>query len=124
MIRRPPRSTRTDTLFPYTTLFRSPYSRCPAHPHRRRDGGRAGRSRAWESEGRGSRPEIRYVLKAFAPARPVQSRPSGRQFLAALRAAVGENLAAANRRLAGAETVATGAHEVARLKGTLHRGCP
>src|SRR3546814_11528085 len=31
MIRRPPRSTRTDTLFPYTTLFRS---RCL-------DGGRA-----------------------------------------------------------------------------------
>src|SRR3546814_4920681 len=27
MIRRPPRSTRTDTLFPYTTLFRS--SRSP-----------------------------------------------------------------------------------------------
>src|SRR3546814_12714545 len=26
IIRRPPRSTRTDTLFPYTTLFRS----CPA----------------------------------------------------------------------------------------------
>src|SRR3546814_6587236 len=26
MIRRPPRSTRTDTLFPYTTLFRSPVS--------------------------------------------------------------------------------------------------
>src|SRR3546814_10924041 len=24
MMRRPPRSTRTDTLFPYTTLFRSP----------------------------------------------------------------------------------------------------
>src|SRR3546814_12831208 len=34
MIRRPPRSTRTDTLFPYTTLFRSatsPPSR-PATP--------------------------------------------------------------------------------------------
>src|SRR3546814_8975645 len=31
MIRRPPRSTRTDTLFPYTTLFRS--------LHRRRSGG-------------------------------------------------------------------------------------
>src|SRR3546814_18006149 len=32
MIRRPPRSTRTDTLFPYTTLFRS--RRCYAlfHP--------------------------------------------------------------------------------------------
>src|SRR3546814_14220288 len=27
MIRRPPRSTRTDTLFPYTTLFRSNRSR-------------------------------------------------------------------------------------------------
>src|SRR3546814_5218794 len=27
MIRRPPRSTRTDTLFPYTTLFRSPLAR-------------------------------------------------------------------------------------------------
>src|SRR3546814_9935732 len=27
MIRRPPRSTRTDTLFPYTTLFRSSSSR-------------------------------------------------------------------------------------------------
>src|SRR3546814_6854999 len=27
MIRRPPRSTRTDTLFPYTTLFRSSYGR-------------------------------------------------------------------------------------------------
>src|SRR3546814_19980406 len=26
-IRRPPRSTRTDTLFPYTTLFRSEYAR-------------------------------------------------------------------------------------------------
>src|SRR3546814_5944787 len=53
MIRRPPRSTRTDTLFPYTTLFRSDLSnraasldkhvehlRCfryrgsPSHPHR------------------------------------------------------------------------------------------
>src|SRR3546814_19638962 len=33
MIRRPPRSTRTDTLFPYTTLFRSPW------PSRREDGG-------------------------------------------------------------------------------------
>src|SRR3546814_16996184 len=27
MLRRPPRSTRTDTLFPYTTLFRSPSGR-------------------------------------------------------------------------------------------------
>src|SRR3546814_8363025 len=32
MIRRPPRSTRTDTLFPYTTLFRSPLY-CGVKPH-------------------------------------------------------------------------------------------
>src|SRR3546814_4756843 len=31
MIRRPPRSTRTDTLFPYTTLFRSGQLSGPAH---------------------------------------------------------------------------------------------
>src|SRR3546814_6105027 len=46
MIRRPPRSTRTDTLFPYTTLFRShlrargrsPRRRCigPGDPRRLR----------------------------------------------------------------------------------------
>src|SRR3546814_5745043 len=39
MIRRPPRSTRTDTLFPYTTLFRSSYccanSKRPALHHSR-----------------------------------------------------------------------------------------
>src|SRR3546814_14439137 len=51
MIRRPPRSTRTDTLFPYTTLFRSDAQRAvqlavpPAlaerrgrHEHRRHRG--------------------------------------------------------------------------------------
>src|SRR3546814_3083078 len=35
MLRRPPRSTRTDTLFPYTTLFRSPLvgrERCARQP--------------------------------------------------------------------------------------------
>src|SRR3546814_20687865 len=36
MIRRPPRSTRTDTLFPYTTLFRSREGeRCPEQGSRR-----------------------------------------------------------------------------------------
>src|SRR3546814_1743559 len=32
MIRRPPRSTRTDTLFPYTTLFRSEITLPPNDP--------------------------------------------------------------------------------------------
>src|SRR3546814_11750484 len=45
MIRRPPRSTRTDTLFPYTTLFRS---RAPA-----RHGG--GRDRHHQFRGRRQR---------------------------------------------------------------------
>src|SRR3546814_14142117 len=40
MIRRPPRSTRTDTLFPYTTLFRSDFT------HRF-----AGRKPRWGSRG-------------------------------------------------------------------------
>src|SRR3546814_7866378 len=49
MIRRPPRSTRTDTLFPYTTLFRS--SRRGRHGDRRVEllaegGRRRGRARA------------------------------------------------------------------------------
>src|SRR3546814_2929889 len=34
MIRRTPRSTRTDTLFPYTTLFRSPRSSAMRRSHR------------------------------------------------------------------------------------------
>src|SRR3546814_20598639 len=33
MIRRPPRSTRTDTLFPYTTLFRSEEFHCTDCPN-------------------------------------------------------------------------------------------
>src|SRR3546814_3172712 len=51
MIRRPPRSTRTDTLFPYTTLFRSagrrnigasgPNDRCGYSPRHRRPVGRS-----------------------------------------------------------------------------------
>src|SRR3546814_1290491 len=49
MIRRPPRSTRTDTLFPYTTLFRS----CLA-PRRRWKTGQAWPG--WRSSGSSSTP--------------------------------------------------------------------
>src|SRR3546814_3986365 len=59
MIRRPPRSTRTDTLFPYTTLFRSPLASALRQPHlgRCREGGgrrqqRRIRGRAEQSGGR------------------------------------------------------------------------
>src|SRR3546814_1544891 len=40
MIRRPPRSTRTDTLFPYTTLFRSARSASRDAKPRSRSAGR------------------------------------------------------------------------------------
>src|SRR3546814_2432256 len=46
MIRRPPRSTRTDTLFPYTTLFRSSRPR----------GGRTRRGRRRGAGGRRAAP--------------------------------------------------------------------
>src|SRR3546814_7029553 len=49
MIRRPPRSTRTDTLFPYTTLFRS----CPDPCY----GGRIAFRQGCSSHGPGSAPE-------------------------------------------------------------------
>src|SRR3546814_947431 len=49
MIRRPPRSTRTDTLFPYTTLFRS--VRDALHD---RYGGHPGL--AWRDDGDGPNP--------------------------------------------------------------------
>src|SRR3546814_1873254 len=50
MIRRPPRSTRTDTLFPYTTLFRS-----RGQLRFRRQSGRDGRARGSDSPGPGRR---------------------------------------------------------------------
>src|SRR3546814_6549068 len=56
MIRRPPRSTRTDTLFPYTTLFRSAVRR-----HRR--GARGGRLPALLC-----RPRARRLWRAAAAA--------------------------------------------------------
>src|SRR3546814_6362927 len=49
MIRRPPRSTRTDTLFPYTTLFRSRcVSRCVQRQGVRASGGAEDRRQADE----------------------------------------------------------------------------
>src|SRR3546814_13543079 len=84
MVRRPPRSTRTDTLFPYTTLFRStcrygrPHSAASAllwislRRQGRRErtegrGGRAGQSMPWplltQRHGRGQ--EALIPVSAF-----------------------------------------------------------
>src|SRR3546814_9212241 len=51
MIRRPPRSTRTDTLFPYTTLFRSRRTRGRAHIVHVSDAGALDDVRAAKAEG-------------------------------------------------------------------------
>src|SRR3546814_2298547 len=70
MVRRPPRSTRTDTLFPSTTLFRS--ARSPlrgAARGRRRGGPRSGRSRPARRRGPAARGPPR------PPRRQGQRRP-------------------------------------------------
>src|SRR3546814_8580667 len=46
MIRRPPRSTRTDTLFPYTTLFRSLHQQRADEQRTRRSNGSQQRERS------------------------------------------------------------------------------
>src|SRR3546814_13764474 len=58
MIRRPPRSTRTDTLFPYTTLFRSGVHRA-FRPARRRIERRARPDRVPPQPGGRVSPELR-----------------------------------------------------------------
>src|SRR3546814_14397102 len=50
MIRLPPRSTRTDTLFPYTTLFRSRSCGCRRDPDRGRSSSHDRRSEEHTSE--------------------------------------------------------------------------
>src|SRR3546814_4407916 len=52
MRRRPPRSTRTDTLFPYTTLFRSRDRASADRPHARCGGGYRPHPRRRNGEGR------------------------------------------------------------------------
>src|SRR3546814_7198261 len=84
MIRRPPSSTRTDTLFPYTTLFRSPGSPYPARAigQKRRkekslDARRGGLAvRALDRGG----PSRRFSIAATWPSRePVAPRKAGRR---------------------------------------------
>src|SRR3546814_9663363 len=60
MVRRPPRSTRTDTRFPYTTLFRSPDGRgSGGGVLRRADLGCTGRARELCRAGLAARHAIR-----------------------------------------------------------------
>src|SRR3546814_15767771 len=62
MIRRPPRSTRTDTLFPYTTLFRSrDFSSAALRPLRPK--------KSWQGPGRCDMTEGREAEETMDPAR-------------------------------------------------------
>src|SRR3546814_3867098 len=83
MIRRPPRSTRTDTLFPYTTLFRSGRGRD------RRRAARAGR------HGRRPRDRFERVQPAGGPGRHGGgARRAGAGVVRTLRAAGGAGVRA------------------------------
>src|SRR3546814_8893794 len=78
MIRRPPRSTRTDTLFPYTTLFRSlqPHRGVQGRPSKRQVD-RRGRLRVEGLDGL----QLAGLLDRSAPARRcravLQCSPAG-----------------------------------------------
>src|SRR3546814_17982965 len=85
MIRRPPRSTRTDTLFPYTTLFRSRSRRAERRDrdHGRRCGDRSGHHRRPRRVG--VHPAVKAVARpagsvsAAVARRSVRRRSFGRQ---------------------------------------------
>src|SRR3546814_14603639 len=79
MIRRPPRSTRTDTLFPYTTLFRSEnHPRATARGRDRRTGGP--RRRTYLRRGGGiARPRRRPHRRRAGRPVPCSGRAVGRR---------------------------------------------
>src|SRR3546814_5357098 len=64
MIRRPPRSTRTDTLFPYTTLFRSLYNW--------REDVRPAIVGKFDDKGEWARPHTDWLLPAIGELTPAQ----------------------------------------------------
>src|SRR3546814_19042547 len=71
MIRRPPRSTRTDTLFPYTTLFRSLLVLADCRQHV--DEGRAQQPQQQEEDAEGDR----CAESVVGPAVAQIDRPEG-----------------------------------------------
>src|SRR3546814_15508972 len=87
MIRRPPRSTRTDTLFPYTTLFRSEGTR----------NGKAGRARGaavdYElSLGRVGEGDRQAGRAGYQQAAAIDQQPVARKIAAQLAGAIQDQL--------------------------------
>src|SRR3546814_6542515 len=78
MIRRPPRSTRTDTLFPYTTLFRSAPQAWSCSPPGQR---RSRRPQAPKCDGPTPLRSCKNLPLSFAKAtlqKPCAGKPAGR----------------------------------------------
>src|SRR3546814_11625572 len=98
MIRRPPRSTRTDTLFPYTTLFRSDASPC-------------GRGRA-AGEGAGAVVAAGLVPHAAARRPCPTHRPLGGEARARRRLRAGAGAASGGRQFHPAEAARSEARRV------------
>src|SRR3546814_19745929 len=69
MIRRPPRSTRTDTLFPYTTLFRS-VCRCALASS-------VGDRRCLGSAELGLKAAVAFIFSRFTPFYAGRVQPTG-----------------------------------------------
>src|SRR3546814_6513737 len=75
MIRRPPRATRTDTLVPYTTLFRSPTDRVADRSDRQAV------QRGAAIFGEGVRQQADLARRVILPEREDELRQSGLLFL-------------------------------------------
>src|SRR3546814_18949052 len=90
MIRRPPRSTRTDTLFPYTTLFRSAATcagSCRRSTRRRRcwknsAWRRSAEPRRWNENGG---PRAAVFMEVLPPAQRSEERRVGKECVSTCR---------------------------------------
>src|SRR3546814_8616696 len=69
MIRRPPRSTRTDTLFPYTTLFRSHQDLDPRRHRAQAFDAEMRLARVVQGDDRGLRPRRARRVQHIGPGR-------------------------------------------------------
>src|SRR3546814_16462703 len=112
MLRRPPKSTRTDTLFPYTTLFRSQRRACAAAAQRgRKQAGQDGDRTTHVPDSRGI---ARHIASRRRRARPCTRNAALRGFAGARGGRAGEGtmlrtLTVLLPALLGAANVATAA---------------
>src|SRR3546814_19533849 len=121
MIRRPPRSTRTDTLFPYTTLFRSALVARPApcpNAHSCPRPCRVPRTAFRQTRGRAGCPllvqlarnrelHLARQLRVLAFLSPFDLVPQGRATVSTLWRTIGQHDSSSAERSVGQECVST-----------------